>query len=50
MPGADFSSWTPLETIAKQLHGYTTGAIQVTNGSLVEIKTKAGETSFNEIQ
>ncbi|KAI7884672.1 NAD(P)-binding protein [Lichtheimia hyalospora FSU 10163] len=50
MPGADFSSWTPLETVAKQLHAYTTGSIQVTNGSLVEIKTKAGETTFNEIQ
>ncbi|KAI9315696.1 hypothetical protein BX666DRAFT_1860636 [Dichotomocladium elegans] len=48
MPGADYSSWTPLEAIAKQLHGYATGSVPVTNGSLIEVITKAGETKFTE--
>ncbi|KAI9484727.1 hypothetical protein BDB00DRAFT_853824 [Zychaea mexicana] len=49
MPDADFSSWTPLETVAKQLHGYSTGEIPLTSGKIIEILTKDGKTAFNEI-
>ncbi|ORY97343.1 hypothetical protein BCR43DRAFT_489627 [Syncephalastrum racemosum] len=49
MPKADFSSWTPLETVAKQLHGYTTGSIPLNSGKLIGVETKGGETTFKEL-
>ncbi|KAI8146345.1 hypothetical protein BJV82DRAFT_643470 [Fennellomyces sp. T-0311] len=49
MPNADFSTWTSLEAVAKQLHGYSTGEIPLTSGKLIEILTKNGETSFNQV-
>ncbi|KAL0091010.1 hypothetical protein J3Q64DRAFT_1023671 [Phycomyces blakesleeanus] len=49
MPKADFSSWTPTETVAKQLYAYATGTAALTSGSLLEVVTKNGETTFKEI-
>ncbi|KAI9256621.1 hypothetical protein BDA99DRAFT_485042 [Phascolomyces articulosus] len=49
MPDADFSSWTPLDTIAAQLHGYSTGEIPLTSGKIIEILTKESKTAFNQI-
>ncbi|KAF7728663.1 hypothetical protein EC973_005700 [Apophysomyces ossiformis] len=49
MPDADHSTWTPLDAVAKQLHDYATGAAPLTSGKLVQVVTKNGETTFEEI-
>ncbi|KAG0168305.1 hypothetical protein DFQ28_009147 [Apophysomyces sp. BC1034] len=49
MPDADHSTWTPLNVVAKQLHDYATGAAPLTSGKLVQIITKDGETTFEQI-
>ncbi|KAL1935453.1 hypothetical protein VTP01DRAFT_4593 [Rhizomucor pusillus] len=49
MPDADHSTWTPLEAVAKQLWGYVTNEIPLTNGKLIKVVTENGETRFSEI-
>ncbi|KAI7868127.1 hypothetical protein BDF14DRAFT_1725201 [Spinellus fusiger] len=49
MPNADFLSWTPTETVARQLYDYAIGNVQCKSGSLIEIATSKGDTQFNEI-
>ncbi|CAG8448237.1 6086_t:CDS:2 [Ambispora leptoticha] len=48
-PNADFSSHTPIETLAQRLYNWATGKIPVPHGKLVEAITTKGETSFNEV-
>ncbi|CAG8575536.1 13354_t:CDS:2 [Ambispora gerdemannii] len=48
-PDSDFSSHTPIETLAQRLYNWTTGKIPVPHGKLVEVVTTKGETSFNEV-
>jgi dihydropteridine reductase len=46
MPKADFSSWTPLETVAELMYKWTNKEDRPTNGSLVQLLTKGGVTEF----
>ncbi|RKP36491.1 quinoid dihydropteridine reductase [Dimargaris cristalligena] len=47
MPDADFSSWTPLSSIAKELFEWASGRHRLPSGSLVKINTQGGETTFS---
>ncbi|OZJ02797.1 hypothetical protein BZG36_04426 [Bifiguratus adelaidae] len=49
MADADTSKWTPLEEVAKQLYGWCSGEIKVSNGKLVEVQTDNGQTTFREL-
>ena len=46
MPGADTSSWTPLETIAKKVLDWVTEKEDVKRGALVHVKTEHNSTEF----
>jgi dihydropteridine reductase len=44
MPKADFSTWTPLETVAELLLSWSEKKERPSNGSLVQLVTKDGKT------
>lgn len=46
MPKADFGTWTPLEYVAELLHNWSTGKDRPSNGSLVQLITKDGQTNL----
>jgi len=46
MPNADFSSWTPLETIAFQLFAWASNQTTPPHDALVNVITENGETTF----
>ncbi|KAJ9084299.1 hypothetical protein DSO57_1025887 [Entomophthora muscae] len=46
MPGADTSSWTPLSDLASILIDWASGAKSVTSGTIYQIKTENGKTTF----
>ncbi|CAG8733873.1 427_t:CDS:2 [Gigaspora rosea] len=48
MPNADFSNFIPLETLTQRLFDWTTGAVPIENGNLVEVITKNGQTIFSD--
>ncbi|KNE60986.1 hypothetical protein AMAG_06750 [Allomyces macrogynus ATCC 38327] len=51
MPDADFSSWTPLETVAAQVASWAEDpSARPKSGALVEVVTKAGVTAFTPVK
>ncbi|CAG8544273.1 30449_t:CDS:2 [Gigaspora margarita] len=48
MPNADFSNFIPLETLTQRVFDWTTGAVPIENGNLVEVITKNGQTTFSD--
>ncbi|OMH79234.1 Dihydropteridine reductase [Zancudomyces culisetae] len=46
MPGADFSSWTPLEELSNKILDWSSGKLEFESGSLVQVITKDSKTSF----
>ncbi|KAL7754243.1 hypothetical protein RI367_000224 [Sorochytrium milnesiophthora] len=46
MPGADTSSWTPMDAIAKKVFEWSGNSSAVTNGALYTIVTKDNNTTF----
>lgn len=46
MPKADFSTWTPLESVAEAMWNWTQETNAPAPGSLVELITKDGQTAF----
>ncbi|TPX71534.1 hypothetical protein SpCBS45565_g01005 [Spizellomyces sp. 'palustris'] len=46
MPDADYSTWTPLETVAQKIVGWATGKDVADNGGLYKVVTKSGKTDF----
>jgi len=50
MPGADFTSWTPLETVAQKLFSWSTKEERPASGSLVQVITKDNSTEFTPTQ
>lgn len=50
MPDANFDDWTPLDVLAKKLASWANGESRPTSGKIVAIKTKAKETSFEELK
>lgn len=46
MPDSDFSKWTPLETLAQQMHDWATKGSAMASGSLVKVTTVDGNTDF----
>ena len=49
MPSADFSQWSPLETVASKLYEWTDKRSRPKNGSLLQVITCNGETEFKPI-
>ncbi|CAL8106271.1 unnamed protein product [Calicophoron daubneyi] len=49
MPNADHSTWTPLDTIAKQLADWIEGNSRPSSGSLIQLITKDGKTEFKPV-
>ncbi|KAH7727080.1 CBN-QDPR-1 protein [Aphelenchoides avenae] len=50
MPKADFSTWTPLDFIAEQLHAWSAKAdSRPENGALLKLTTKDGKTDVSKI-
>jgi dihydropteridine reductase len=49
MPDADFSSWTPLETLAGKLLAWAEGKDRCANGGLVRVVTAKGETKYEVV-
>ncbi|CAG8520796.1 7129_t:CDS:2 [Acaulospora morrowiae] len=49
MPNADFSNFTPMEELSNRLYGWASGSIPVNHGTLLEVSTKKGITTFTEI-
>lgn len=50
MPGADTSTWTPIPVIGDRIaHWASEKASRPTTGSMIQIATKAGETTFEKI-
>ncbi|XP_030047082.1 dihydropteridine reductase [Microcaecilia unicolor] len=47
MPNADFSSWTPLEFVAKTFYEWTTGSNRPKSGSLIQVITTEGKTELS---
>jgi len=51
MPTANFADWTPLEHVADVLFNWSNDSSKrPTNGSLLQIDTKEGTTSFKEVK
>lgn len=46
MPKADFTTWTPLETVAELLYKWSDGSARPKSGSLVQLVTKEGKTEY----
>ncbi len=50
MPGADFTTWTPLGAVSGELVQWAADAgRRPANGALVEVETKDGATTFREV-
>nr|XP_033785928.1 dihydropteridine reductase [Geotrypetes seraphini] len=47
MPNADFSSWTPLEFVAKKFYEWTIGNNRPKSGSLIQVITTEGKTELS---
>lgn len=50
MPNADFSTWTPLDVVAKKLLAWANGEDKPSNGALVSVVTKNDKTEFVQEQ
>jgi len=46
MANADFSTWTPLETVAELFYGWADGKSRPESGSLIQVVTKESKTEF----
>mmetsp|Transcript_48059 Transcript_48059/g.124840 ORF Transcript_48059/g.124840 Transcript_48059/m.124840 type:complete len:138 (-) Transcript_48059:1337-1750(-) len=46
MPDADYSTWTPLEEVAKKVLGWVKEDESVSNGALMAVETVAGKTTW----
>ncbi|KAI9331535.1 dihydropteridine reductase-like protein [Zopfochytrium polystomum] len=45
-PDADYSAWTPVDTISQRFLDWATGAQPLTSGALYRVVTKGGNTDF----
>lgn len=49
MPNADFSTWTPMTAISSMFEIWLKDRKAVNNGSLIDVVTKQGETTFHAL-
>ncbi|KAI9217925.1 hypothetical protein BC828DRAFT_389993 [Blastocladiella britannica] len=49
MPDADFTSWTPLETVAQQIATWANNTAAVPSGTLYSVLTKDSKTTFEAV-
>ncbi|PVV04300.1 hypothetical protein BB560_001205 [Smittium megazygosporum] len=48
MPNADFSTWTPLDNLSKEVFSWSTNSSAFPNGALVKVTTTGGKTEYSQ--